>query len=185
MKKILSVIILLFVASCAFALDPALVLRDDDRETTANLYKVAGDDDSLLYVNERFGYSVMVPHKAFTEVVVIPDNEDGMILETKDGGGRFRVSGGFVMEDGYLKTSFEDARRLVGEQNITNHEVGEDYWELYWWVGDVFHRRKLIASDDAWCDCEYSLTVDRTTGKEHPFDEISRLAIESLTMVEG
>ena len=63
-------------ATVAFAFEP-VTLKDDSTGNTAELYPIPDEEELLLYHNPRFGYSVSVPHKFFTQVVLLPDNGDG------------------------------------------------------------------------------------------------------------
>lgn len=181
-------IALLLAASCAFALDPALTLRDKERDTTVNLYPTGddGDEGLLFYFNERFGYAVKVPHKVFTEVVLLPDNGDGMILASKDGGARFRVSGGNVMDEGELKGSFERSKKEIQEAKhaLTFENLTDESWELCWWEGKVFHQRRFLANEEVWCDCEISYPAPQDEGAEDPLEDILHRALQSLELAK-
>lgn len=179
---------LLLAASCALALDPALTLRDKERGTAVNLYPTGDKEDEglLFYFNERFGYAVKVPHEVFTEVVVLPDNEDGMILASKDGGARFRVSGGNVVDEGELKASFESSKKAILEAKhlLTFENLTDESWDLCWWEGKVFHQRRFLANEEVWCDCEISYPAPQDEGTEDPLEDILHRAIQSLGLAK-
>ena len=148
----------ILAASCAFASDP-VTLRDSNTGNTVTLvpsYKEESED-LLFYSNERFGYGVMIPIKIFTEVVLLPDNEDGVILASKNGEYRFRASGGLVVFEDTLQTSMEAAKKYV-EENVDGamifEKTGDDWWELSWWNGPEEGRRKFVTNGEIWCECE-------------------------------
>ena len=190
MKKIsiLGLLVLsILAASCAFAFDP-ITLRDGNTGNTVDLYPTWDEEDEglLFYGNNRFGYNVKVP-EVFTKVILLPDNEDGMILESQDGKAVFRVSGGFVMDEGMLRNTYDSALESIGgEDNATYFDIGEDSWELFWWKGDTFHsRRFLMKGEEAWSDCSISYETSRNEETYDPFDEIVHRAIQSLVFGEG
>ena len=152
-------LMLLLAASPALAQSPALTLRDSARGTIAGLYPSQDQADRglLLYINERFEYSVKIPYEVFTEVVVIPDNGDGIILESKDRQRRFRVSGGFAILDDTFATSLKNAKEYV-EKNVDGAQVfektGDGWWQLSWWNGTEKGIRKFLTNGKMWCDIE-------------------------------
>ena len=190
MKKfsILGLLVLsILAASCSLAFD-SVTLKDNNNGNTVDLYPTVDEEDQslLFYGNNRFGYSVKVP-EVFTKVILLPDNEDGMILETGDGKAAFRVSGGLVMDTGMLKESYDSALESIGgEDNATYFDIGKDSWELYWWKGETFYsRRFLMKGEEAWCDCEISYQSSPNEGMYGPGDEIVHRAIQSLVFGEG
>ena len=190
MKKIsiLGLLVLfILVASCSLAFG-SVTLKDKNTGNTVDLYPTVDEKDKglLFYGNNRFGYSVKVP-EAFTKVILLPDNEDGMVLETEDGKAAFRVSGGFVMNEGMLKESFDSALESIGgKDNATYFDVGEDSWELYWWKGETFHSRKFVINgEETWSDCEISYQSSPDEGMYGPGDEIVHLSIQSLVFGKG
>ena len=190
MKKfwVLGLLVLsILAASCSLAFE-AVTLKDRKTGNTVNLYPTVDEEDKglLFYGNNRIGYSVKVP-EICTKVVLLPDNEDGMILESKDGKVRFRVSGGFVMDEGMLKESYDSALKSIGGENkATYFDIGENSWELTWWEGETFHSRKFLMKDEeAWSDCEISYKSVQNEEVYDPFDEIAFRAIKSLVFGEG
>jgi len=187
MKKI-SILVLLVLsvlaASCSLAAGP-VTLKDGDTGNTVILYPT--DDEGLLfYHNDRFGYEMRVP-EIFTKVVLLPENEDGMILESEDGKAAFRTSGGFVMIDGMLGESYDNALESIGgEDKAVYFDIGEDSWELTWWEGETFHRRKfLMDGEEVWGECEISYQSVNNEAVRDPLDEIMRRAIQSLAFGKG
>ena len=178
-------LLLLLAASCASAFDPALTLEDKERGTTVNFYPLPDPEDKglLFYGNDRFGYSLKVPVEIFTEVVMLPDNGDGIILASKDGNARFRVSGGNVMTEDILKTSFEEAKQKAGK-DISFEMLGDGAWELSWWEDKTFFQRKFLANEEVWCECEISYPASRDEGSEEPLDDLTFRAIQSLGMAK-
>jgi len=166
--------------------DSVITLKDDNSGNTVELYSAGDkeDDELLLYVNERFGYSVKVPYKVFTSVVVIPDNEDGIILSSADGQYRFRVSGGFVMFDDNLQTSLENAKKYV-EENVDGAMVyeksGDNWWTLSWWNGQDAGSRKFLTNGEVWCEIEIT-EPGQAQNAPGEYDELMERAQKSLTL---
>jgi len=187
MKKISIVglvVLSILAASGSLAFDH-VTLRDGETGNTVDLYPT-DDEDLLFYASNRFGYEIRVP-KIFTKVVLLPDNEDGMILESEDGKAAFRVSGGFVMIDGMLEESYDNALESIGgEDKAVYFDIGEDSWELTWWEGETFHRRKfLMNGEETWGECEISYQSVNNEAVYDPLDDIVHRAIESLAFGEG
>lgn len=171
----------LFLASCALAFEPALTLKDKERGTTVAFYPLPDRSDKalLFYGNDRFGYSLHVPVEAFPEVVMLPDNGDGMILASKDGKARFRVSGGYVMDEDTLKTTYEAARKEIGK-SFTFENLTDESWELCWWDGDLFYQRKFAANEEVWAECEVFYPAPKEEGSEDPLGDLVFQSLESL-----
>ncbi|MCL1985545.1 MAG: hypothetical protein FWG59_03775, partial [Betaproteobacteria bacterium] len=177
---------LLFAASHAHAaaVGPVLTLKDSERGTTAGLYPVGDKKDKglLLYINERFNYSVKVPHEVLTQVVVLPDNADGIILQSKDGQYRFRASGGFVMSDDMFETSLKNAKEYV-EKNAEGARVfekkGDGWWALSWWNGPDKGGRRFMTNGEMWCDIEITWP-GRPHNAPGAYDDLLERALESL-----
>lgn len=176
----------LLLASCVFAFDPALTLRDRERGTTVDLYPVHDESDKglLFYGNDRFGYSIHVPFEVFTEVVTLPDNGDGMILASKDGKAHFRVSGGYVVDENPLKTTYEAARKELGRdlEDFSFYNLTDESWELCWWDGSLFYQRKFVANEEVWAECEIAYPAPKNEGSEDPVGDLVSRAIESLAL---
>ena len=177
---------LFFEPSPALALDPALTLKDGERGTTADLYPTGDNRDKglLLYSNDRFGYSVKVPHEIFTQVVVLPDNNDGLILRSRDGQYRFRASGGFVVFEDELESSLKNAKQHLekdGKATQVFAKKGIDWWTLSWWNAQGKGSRKFMANGEVWCEVEI-------TGPALPrnapggYDDLLDRALESLAL---
>jgi len=186
-KRLLIALAFILAASFAYALDP-ITLKDSKTKMTVNLYPTVEKEDKelLFYSNERFGYSVLVP-KIFTKVVTLPTNGDGMILESKSGKEKFRVSGGLITEKEMLKKTYNAACKSIGgENNASFYYIGDVYWELCWWKGNTFYSRKFLINDEeAWCDCEISYPSSRDEGTYNPLDKIIYRAIQSLAFPVG
>ena len=132
---------------------PALTLKDAKQETTADLYKIdMGENvnEIFLYVNERYGYSALIPLGMAEAVVVIPDNGDGLILASKDGSARFRASGGLAeFVEGGLNGVFATALKNIGPALIeasfysAESELNQGdkaFCVLTWRQGDTFYK---------------------------------------------
>ena len=155
--KALLISIAFIAVSFVYADDP-IVLKDNKTKMAVNLYSTIDEEDKelLFYSNARFGYSVKIP-KIFTKVVSLPTNGNGIILESKNRKSRFHVSGGAVTAEGMLKKTYETAYNSIGGKDKASYsDIGENYWELSWWEGEVFHRCKFLINDQAWCDCKIS-----------------------------
>ena len=203
MKKI-SILILLVLsilaASCSFAASKAalktgstrqrgeVTLRDDNTGNTETLYPSWNEEHKglLFYGNNRFGYNVKVP-EIFTEVVLLPDNGDGMKLQSKDGKADFRVSGGFVMDEGMLKESYDSALKTIGGEDRASYfdiDFEGNSWWITWWKDDTYHTRRFIMNgEEAWADCEIS--YQSVNGVYNPFDEIAYRALQGLVFAKG
>ena len=193
MKNKSAKILLVFVASILAAGAAAfeqVTLKDNFTGMAVILYPT-DSDNFLFYGNMPIGYNVLVPSMIFTEVVLLPENEYGMILESKDGKARFHVTGGYVMDDnddeGTLRESFDRACETIGgEEEATSFEVGDDYWELIWREDDdTLHRRKFLIKKGAgvWSDIEiYNVSPE---GDVNPLDKVIDYVIDSLVFASG
>jgi len=163
-------------------------LRDENTGNTVELYYTVDPEDKslLFYGNNRFGYNVKVPDIC-TKVVLLPDNEDGMILESHDGKVRFRVSGGFVTDEGMLKETYDKALKAVGGENHADYFLLEDdYWVLSWEEGETSYlRRFVIKGSEAWADCEISYQIPPRIEERMYYDEVVHRSIHSLVYGEG
>ena len=183
LKTVLFSLALLLTASPGLALEPALTLKDNDRGTTANLYPLSNPQDQglLIYINERFDYSVKVPQQIFTEVLLIPDNDDGIILASKDGQYRLRASGGMVISDDILETSLEDAKQYL-KKNVENVQIVEkkdtNWWSLSWWNGQNKGSRKFTANAESWCELEITWP-GQTHNAPGEYDSLLERSLES------
>jgi len=190
MKKVSIMVLLvlsMLAASCAFALDP-VTLKDGMTGKTVNLYPAAYEEDIglLFYHNDHFGYSVMVP-EIFTEVVLLPENEDGIILASSDGECRFRASGGFVIFEDQLQTSMEAAKKHV-EENVDGAMIfeksGDDWWELSWWNGPEKGIRKFTTNGEIWSECEITWPgqLHNAPGE---YDKLFERSLETMSFPVG
>jgi len=185
--KILSVFTALIIAAVAIAFEP-VTLKDSKTGMTVTLYPIPDEENLLFYGNNRIGYNVNIPHKIFTKVVLLPQNEDGMTLESKDGKARFRVTGGRIMNEGILKESYDKACKAIGgEQKASYFDFGNDYWKLCWWKGKTFYSRKFVIDTEknAWGECEIYYVTSNGEGTYDPRSEIINNAIESLVFAKG
>jgi len=174
-------------ASCSLAADP-VTLKDVDTGMTVTLYPPFLEEDIGLffYHNDRFGYSVRVP-EIFTQVVLLPENEDGMILESEDGKHRFRASGGFVLFEDELQTSMESAKKYV-EENVDGamifEKTGDDWWELSWWNGPEKGVRKFMTNGESWSECEITWP-GQPRNAPGEYDELFERSLESMSFPAG
>ena len=190
MKNFSAKIWLVFMGSIfaltAFALEP-VTLKDNHTGMTVDLYPT-DSANFLFYGNMKIGYSVIVPSMVFTEVVLLPENEDGMILESKDGTARFRVTGGYVMDDeGKLRDSFNRALSAIYEKDEHPYfDTGDDFWQITWRESDeTLHIRKFLLKKGAGVWSEFEIHYETSEGEVHPFARIIDDAIESLVFGEG
>jgi len=163
-----------------------ITLKDNTTDMTVNLYPIPDREDLRFYGNQRFGYGVRVAYKFFTKIVLIPDNGDGMILESNDGKARFRVTGGFLADKGETSESFDRALKAIGgEGKASYYEIRSNYWELYWRVGDTLHMRKFTISPegDAWGECE--IYSERPEYEVNPLDKLLDESFESFEFAVG
>jgi len=179
-------ITLYVVVSHAPSPNPVLTLKDSTHGTTVSLYQTGNKQDKglLVYINERFDYSAKVPYEVFTEVVILPDNGDGITLQSNDGQYRFRASGGFAMSDDTLEISLKSAKQYV-EENVDGGMVfekkGDGWWELSWWNGPDKGGRRYMTNGELWCECEITWPgqLHNAPGE---YDDLLELALESLAL---
>ena len=146
--------------SFAMAQTPVLTLKDSDRGTLVDLYPTGdpGGDGFYLYKNGKYGYSAWIPVE-ITQDVTLPDNEDGVILASKDGNTRFRVSGGLVeFVPGGLKGAFDETfkehQAMITDVLFVQNEL-RAFWVISWKEEGMMHHRKFAVKDDNWFDCEF------------------------------
>lgn len=167
-------LILSLSAGPARAEAPVRVLKDVERETSADLYST-GLDGFYLYVNERFAYAAWIP-EGISEVVTIPDNADGLILESKDGQARLRVSGGHAdFIEGGLQGAFDQALKSAGRGLINAVFINESfnaYWTLSWQKADQLFYRKFAIRDEFWFDCEIYFPVSEKAEYDEPANTV-------------
>lgn len=168
MKRIIVIaplVLLLCALLCGFVRpgqEPTVTLQDMERETKVDLYEVdMGDNgDFFVYVNERFGYSVLIPPAMAEVAIAIPDNGDGLILASKDGSAQFRVSGGLAefVEAG-AQGAFDKALNDI-EPGSKLYEAlfsGQEHlWHIFWIEGSTLYKRKFIIQGDYMFDCQLS-----------------------------
>jgi hypothetical protein len=177
------VLLLLCVFLCGFLAPgqkPARTLKDAERGTAVDLYEVMMAEDDppfLLHVNERFGYSVLIPPVMAEKVVIIPDNGDGLTLTSKDGKARFRGSGGraeFV--EGGLKGTFmralDSAGPDVSQAILSNNEYATE-WMLFWRQGDMIYKRKFAIHGGNVFDCELSYPAS----EQEKYDSVTNTVV--------
>jgi hypothetical protein len=161
--------------------DGKVTLKDASTGMTVTLHQ--SESEGLLYFESNGRYSVKVPH-IFTEVVLLPDNGDGIILASKDGQYRFRVTGGFVMG---FETTLEDAKKHVKENvdgAMVFEETGEGWWELSWWNGPGKGTRRFITNGESWAECEITGPGEARNAPGE-YDELFEQAVESLEFSVG
>ena len=117
MKKYLAPLLLTLLVFCFghnAAAEPANRELTLDEKTEV----LFGTDspDFYLYVNARFGFSVLVP-AIFDTASVIPDNGDGIILTDKTETYRFTASGSNVIDEEIngLKSLYESSTEYLGD----------------------------------------------------------------------
>ena len=119
----------------------------------------------------------------------MPENEDGMILEAKDGTAQFRVSGGFVLDDEEttLRDSFNGVVKAVEEKGeYPSSDIGEDYWQVVWREkGESLHIRKFVLKKGAGVWAEIEVHYAASEGDVHPFANVIDHSIDSLVFAEG
>ena len=144
------------------------------------------DRGLLFYHNDQFEYSVMIPG-IFTEVVLLPDNEDGLILKSKNEEYRFRASGGYMVFENQLQTSMEAAKKYVNENvdgAIINEKTGDDWWELNWWNGHEKGVRKFMTNGEVWCECEIT-SPDKPQNEKGEYDELFERSLATMSFPVG
>jgi hypothetical protein len=164
-----------------------IILRDESTGNTEDLYPIPDEEELLFYGNEHIGYNVSIPFKIFTEVVLLPDNGDGMILASKDEKARFRVSGGFLIGEAgeALFDSYSETLGTIGGvENASFHDAGEDYWEIHWRQEETIHKRKFLTGDGAWADCEIYYEWEEGVVND-PLPDVTDRAMRSLGFAEG
>ena len=163
-----------------------VALKDNFTGKTVELYPT-DSDNYLFYGNMKIGYSIYVPCLVFTEVVLLPDNEDGMILGSKDGKARFRVTGGFYMDDSMFRESFNSAVKAIEEKSgHPDFEIGDESWEIIWREGDdMLHRRKQVMDREIGAWAEVEIYYYSPEGDVNPLARIFDEAIDSLVFAKG
>ncbi|MDY0275366.1 MAG: hypothetical protein RBR42_08005 [Desulfomicrobium sp.] len=152
-----------FLPGANISLSPVLTLTDPQTSNSVPLYNTGGDPSGknfLLYYNEKFDYTCWIP-TAFTQVVLLPDNEDGLIVAAVDAQAQLRATGGYVdFLDGGLKGDFERTKNSITKNNLIYEDYTQDewktYWELRWQDSDKIVLRKMILNGDYYCDLEIS-----------------------------
>lgn len=144
-------------------ISPAHTLLDPQTNNLVHLYPTSGDPSEknfLLYYNDQFEYTCWIPAD-FSQVVLLPDNGDGLILETQDGQAQLRATGGYAdFLEGGLQGSFDQAQSAIVNGSITHQEYAQDEWKAYWILegqdGDKMFVRKLIIHGDYYCELHLS-----------------------------
>ena len=163
-------------------------LIDNNTGNTKTLYPPFSEEDKglLFYHNDRYGYAMSIPD-IFTEVVLLPGNEDGLILGSKNGEYRFRASGGFVVFEDELQKSMEAAKKYVEEYvdgAIIYEKTGDDWWELNWWNGPEKGVRKFMTNGEAWCECEIT-SPGKLRNEQGEFDELFERSLATMSFPVG
>lgn len=144
----------------------------DERGASVTLPQV--DKGFYRYLNARFAFGVDVP-ALFTKAVVIPDNNDGIILEDDSGGARFRASGGNVIDGKSLKQRFEADKKDLGKAVAYAH-LDKNFYTLSWTAGEDIHYRKVMLASATYCDVELAYPAAR----KKEFDALVGRAAKSL-----
>jgi hypothetical protein len=180
MKTIAFIFMLLATVAlfCATSSAASITLTDSERGNSVELAP-AETIGFFRYINDRFAYSVDIP-STFTKVIVLPDNDDGLILTTQDNLAQFRASGGMVVADieRALKQSFDEAQDSLPIK-AAYATLKKDFWVLSWLEGDVIHYRKYMLRGDTWCDFELSYP----TAQKKAYDPVVSHVAKSLTLV--
>ena len=177
-------LLLLCAFLCAFmpgpGQKPALILKDSEQKTAVELYEINLGVDVFLYMNKRFGYSALIPPGMAEVVVSISSNGDGLIVASKDGKARYRVSGGraeFV--EGGLQGAFDRALKNIGPGNLLQaaffKQMGPELseWQLFWRQDGMIHKRRFVIKNDNLFDCELSYPAD----EHEKYDESTNVAV--------
>ncbi len=129
MKKHLATLLLvLFI----FGFSNSAAAKPADRELAweGNTATLFGTDTPgfYLYLNARFGFSVLVP-EMFDTAAVIPDNSDGIILTDASGEYRFTASGGNIVDEEIngLKASFDSTVSYLGDAVKESNLSGDSF----------------------------------------------------------
>jgi ankyrin repeat protein len=163
-------------------------LIDNKTGNTKTLYPPFSEEDKglLFYHNDRYGYAMMIPD-IFTEVVLLPGNEDGLILGSKNGEYRFRASGGFVVFEDELQKAMEAAKKYV-EENVDGaiiyEKTGDDWWELNWWNGPEKGVRKFMTNGEAWCECEIT-SPGKLRNEQGEYDNLFERSLATMSFPVG
>jgi hypothetical protein len=152
--------ILLLSAQVQAAEVDSVKLTDSERGNVVVLTS-AKTSGFLHYVNQRFGYVVDIPD-TFTNVILLPDNGDGLILATQDGQAQFRASGGEYIEgtERTLRQSFDEAQGYLPVKAAFTL-LEKDFWVLSWRESDVIHYRKFMLRNNVWCDFEMTYPFEQ------------------------
>ena len=144
----------------ALSQEPALILHDQQRGTSVELYFGPETDEPagyFLYVNKKFDYFGYIPSE-ITTVVLIPDNDDGLILTSVDEKATLRMSGGFAeFIPGGLQGSYEQALQGIEQQiDSSGYDEEKQFWELEWTADGIKHHRKFCINNDIMSECMFS-----------------------------
>ncbi len=167
----------LFVFTCVLALSlacllsrPALAGAEErtlaDGEGRSVVLQSSDTPGFFYYINSRFGFAVEVSG-LFSKAIVVPDNDDGVILADEAEEARFRSSGGNRMDKRSIKQLFEEARKELGGA-VAYSNLGKNSYVLSWTEDADIHYRKFLLGSSVWCDME--LTYPAARKKE--FDAI-------------
>ncbi|GAB1409554.1 hypothetical protein MASR1M90_07080 [Desulfovibrionales bacterium] len=158
---------------------PEVVLIDPNTQNTVRLHPTGGDpggESFLLYANEKFGYTCWIPTE-FTQVVLVPDNQDGLILASPDGQSQLRTTGGYVdFLEGGFKGSFEKVKNTLTKKQLKYADFVQDewktFWELQWEDRGKFFWRKMVLNKETYCDLEISFPVSQQDQYESTADTV-------------
>ena len=128
--------------------------------------------DFFRYLNPRFGFTVDVP-AIYTLAVVIPDNDDGVILSDSRDETRFRASGGNVIDERTLRQRYESDRKDLGEAVSYSH-LGKGFYVLSWVEDAMIHYRKFLLAPSVFCDMEFIYPAARKAEFDAPVARSAR-----------
>ncbi|MBR9921230.1 MAG: hypothetical protein GYB31_10360 [Bacteroidetes bacterium] len=88
-------------------------------------------EEARSYCNDRFGFCVEYPENLFTQVF-IPDNGDGVLLQSEDGKYKVQASGSYNLMDWEIEDiyyfTFEDfSRESSGVKNLDSVFTETEY----------------------------------------------------------
>ncbi len=161
----------LFPATALARPEVVLTLHDAERGTSLHLYdgkEAGGPQGSLVYLNDRYHFFAYVFPET-TTLVMLPENDDGIILSSKDGKARLRLSGGLAeFVPGGLQGSFDQALGEAGQELVHKiYDPAKGYWELHWKKAGIMHGRKFFIRGENTADCEftYPLSAEKEYGE--------------------
>ena len=95
------------------------------------------------YTNDRFGFAIQYPSTFMTKL--LPDNGDGIILESPDKSAELTVSGINNVLNETPESTYND---LLKEHSNASYKMQEDDWMVVSWIeGDnIVYEKKVVGS---------------------------------------